>query len=75
MKKRILTVLLMSCAMAGAAPRPASSKAPSPGIEKQLEVYAARFLPYDPETKVTVSRSTEVLPGFMAFKVKRTGRY
>ena len=75
MKTRIVTVLLLSSALAAAAPRPASSKPPSPGIEKQLEVYAARFLPYDPETKVTVARSTEVLPGFQAYKVKRTGRY
>ena len=53
MKKRVVTVLLLSCALAGAAPRAASSKAPaSAGIEKQLEVYAARFLPYDPETKI-----------------------
>jgi hypothetical protein len=76
MKKRIVTVLLLAGALAAAAPRAASSKAPAlPGIEKQLEVYAAHFLPFDPETKVTVARSTEVLPGFVAFKVKRTGRY
>jgi protein-disulfide isomerase len=75
MSKRILTVLLLSSALAGAAPRPASSRPASPGIEKQLEVYAARFLPYDPETKVAVTRSTETLPGFASFKVKRTGRY
>ncbi len=76
MKKRIVTVLLLSCALAAAAPRAASSKVPVlPGIEKELEVYAARFLPFDPETKVTVTRSTEMIPGFLAFKVKRTGRY
>jgi protein-disulfide isomerase len=75
MSKRILTVLLLSSALAAAAPRPAASRPASPGIEKQLEVYAARFLPYDPETKVAVTRSTETLPGFVSFKVKRTGRY
>src|SRR6266545_5849621 len=76
MKKRILTVVLLSCALAAAAPRAASSKAPaSAGIEKQLEVYAARYLSYDPETKIAVTRSTETLPGFVAYKVKRTGRY
>jgi len=75
MRKRILTILVLSIALAGAAPRPASSKAPALGIEKQLEVYAARFLPYDPETKIAVTRSTESLPGFLAFKIKRTGRY
>jgi protein-disulfide isomerase len=77
MRKRTLTILVLSCLLAGAAPRPASSRAASAsaGIEKQLEVYAARFLPYDPETKIAVTRSTESLQGFRAFKVKRTGRY
>jgi protein-disulfide isomerase len=77
MSNRIITVLVLSCLLAGAAPRPASSKAAAalPGIEKQLEVYAARFLPYNPETKIAVTRSTETLQGFLAFKVKRTGRY
>jgi hypothetical protein len=75
MIKRILTILVLTSAVAGAAQKPAASKPAAAGIEKQLEVYAARFLPYDPETKVTVARSTEVLPGFQSFKVKRTGRY
>jgi len=75
MIKRILTILVLTAAAAGAAQKPAASKPAAAGIENQLEVYAARFLPYDPETKVTVARSTEVLPGFQAFKVKRTGRY
>jgi protein-disulfide isomerase len=75
MSKRILTIVLLTGALAAAAPRPASSRPATPGIEKQLEVYAARFLPWDPETKVAVTRSTEPLPGFSAFKIKRTGRY
>jgi protein-disulfide isomerase len=75
MIKRILTMLVLTCTVAGAAQKPAASNPAAAGIEKQLEVYAARFLPYDPETKVTVARSTEVLPGFQSFKVKRTGRY
>jgi protein-disulfide isomerase len=75
MIKRILTILVLTAAVAGAAQKPAASKPAAAGIEKQLEVYAARFLPYDPETKITVARSTEVLPDFQSFKVKRTGRY
>jgi protein-disulfide isomerase len=66
---------VLTSAVAGASQKPAASKPASVGIEKQLEVYAARFLPYDPETKVTVTRSTEPLAGFQAYKVKRTGRY
>ena len=75
MINRILTILVLTAAAAGAAQKPAASKPAALGIEKQLEVYAGRFLPYDPETKVTVSRSTEAMPGFQSFKVKRTGRY
>lgn len=75
MIKRILTILVLTSAVAGAAQKPAASKPAAAGIEKQLEVYAARFLPYDPETKVTVAKSTETLPGFQSYKVKRTGRY
>jgi hypothetical protein len=75
MSKRIALILLLSCALAGAAPKPATSRPAAAGIEKQLEVYAARFLPYDPETKVAVTRSTETLTGFQSYKVKRTGRY
>jgi protein-disulfide isomerase len=75
MIKRILTILVLTSAVAGAAQKPAASKPAAAGIEKQLEVYAARFLPYDPETKVTVTKSTETLTGFQSYKVKRTGRY
>jgi hypothetical protein len=75
MIKRILTILVMTSAVAGASQKPAASKPASAGIERQLEVYAARFLSYDPETKVTVTRSSETLAGFQAYKVKRTGRY
>ncbi len=76
MKKRIVTVLALAAVLAAAAPRAASSKAPvSPGMDKQLEVYLVRFLSFDPETKVTVARSTEAIPGFQAYKIKRTGRY
>jgi protein-disulfide isomerase len=75
MIKRILTILVLTSALAGAAQQPAASKPSSAGIEKQLEVFAARFLPYDPETKIAVTRSTETLTGFKSYKVKRTGRY
>ena len=75
MTKRIVAILLLTCALAGASPREGSSKASVAGIEKQLEVYASRFLSYNPETKVTVARSTETLPGFSSFKIKRTGKY
>jgi hypothetical protein len=74
MKKRIATILLLSSTLAGAAQRE-GSKASAPGVEKQLETYASRFFSYDPDAKLTVTRSNESLAGFLAFKVKRTGKY
>src|SRR6266536_5865529 len=74
MKKRIATILLLSSTLAGAAQRE-GPKAPAAGVEKQLETYASRFFSYDPDAKLTVTRSSESLPGFLAFKVKRTGKY
>ena len=53
----------------------ASPMAASTEVEKELSVYVARFLPFDPETKVTVEKSSEALPGFHAFKIHRKGRY
>jgi protein-disulfide isomerase len=76
MIKRILVILLLFGAVAAASPREGATKAPPEGaLEKQLEVYASRFLPYNPESKITVSRSTEVVPGFVSFKVSRKGKY
>jgi protein-disulfide isomerase len=75
MKRRILAVLLVSGALVAAAPKQASNKTAVGGVEKQLEAYLAKYLPYDPGTRVTATRSSETLAGFHAFKVKRTGRY
>ena len=78
MSKRILVILLLSCGLAEAAQREGAGKAASPGIagiEKQLESYALKFLPWDPQSKVTVTKSTESLPGFLSFKIKRAGKY
>ena len=81
MSKRIVWILLSTCFLtlaAWAAPKEEQAKAPAPGamgMEKQLEAYAQKFLPWDPQSKVTVTRSTEVVPGFQAFKVKRTAKY
>jgi hypothetical protein len=59
------------------APKPAKPAAPpaAASIEKQLADYAALYLPYNPETKITVSKASQKLPGFGAWKVTRKGRY
>jgi len=76
MRKRIATILLLSSALAGAVPQEGASKT-LPEVEKQLEIYASRFFAYDPDAKVTVTRSaaTETPLGFRSYKVKRTGKY
>jgi len=75
----ILTGVLLASITLGQtpAPRKASTKGKSEGetIEQRLEVYAARFLPFDPETRITVSKATDAIPGFDAFRVQRKGRY
>ena len=81
MSKRIVWILLSTCCFTLAAwadAREEQGKAAAPGamgIEKQLEAYALKFLPWDPQSKVTVTRSTESVPGFQAFKIKRTAKY
>jgi protein-disulfide isomerase len=52
-----------------------ASKEPESAIEKELPAYATRYLPFDPETKITVEKSSEHLPGFQAYKIHRQGRY
>jgi len=74
MKSRVRSVFLWTFAGLAATARAASPGVSLP-IEKQLEVYAARYLPFEPETRVTVAKSTERLPGFQGYQVKRTGRY
>lgn len=78
MSKRILLILLLSCGLAGAAQREGAGKgsaAAAAGVEKQLEVYASRFLAWDPQSKITVTKSTESVSGFQSFKIKRTAKY
>ncbi len=81
MKYRWIAPLALVVALpAAGSPRPQQKAAPASReaagtIEKELSVYAARFLPYDPDTKITVEKSSEPLPGFQAFKVHRRGKY
>src|SRR5437899_11731641 len=47
----------------------------SSGVERELVTYATHFLPFDPETKITIEKASETLPGFQGYKVHRRGRY
>ena len=63
-----------NAARGGKKPAPAA-KEPAGPVEKELQTYANHYLPYDPESKVTVEKSPETLPGFRAYKIHRQGRY
>jgi hypothetical protein len=45
------------------------------GVEARLPAYLVDYLPYDPGSKVTVTKSSERFPGFQGYKIKRTGKY
>ncbi|MEP6994104.1 MAG: thioredoxin domain-containing protein [Acidobacteriota bacterium] len=45
------------------------------GVEARLTTYLGNFLPYDPGSKVTVEKASDGVPGFQAFKIKRSGKY
>jgi protein-disulfide isomerase len=68
------SVAAFGLAQARAKPRPAAGPVAA-SIEKQLADYAAHYLPFDPQTKITVSKAPQKLPGFTAWKVTRKGRY
>ena len=79
-----LTTLVAAAAFARQATPPpapaakaaASAPAAAGTAEKAVEAYLAKYLPFDPETKITVARTTEKnVPGFRAYKAHRTGRY
>jgi protein-disulfide isomerase len=66
----------MALALGVALAAPGRAQSPAPGVEKALEAYLTRYLPFDPELRLKVAPTTEkTLPGFRAFKSTRTGRY
>jgi protein-disulfide isomerase len=74
----IVAVLAVAIGFAAAAPPEKGATAPKAApsaVETELVAYAAKFLPFNPETKVTVEKSSETLAGFQAYKVHRKGRY
>ncbi|HEY2796317.1 MAG TPA: thioredoxin domain-containing protein [Thermoanaerobaculia bacterium] len=50
-------------------------KSTAGGIEARLPGYLNIFLPFDPQSKVTVEKAPDKIPGFQSFKIKRTGKY
>ena len=72
MKRAIFAVagLLLAAGLLAQAPAPAGKT-----VEQELQTYAMTYLPFDPESKITVEKSSQVLPGFQGYKVNRKGRY
>jgi len=79
-------MLLAALSLAGLAPAkskrapgrtvtPVGAPAAAGGVEKRLVEYAALYLAYDPDTKITVGKSDLKLPGFTAWRIQRTGRF
>ena len=55
---------------------PAKGAAAAGGVEKALEAYLEKYLPFDLDSKITVTPSNEKpVPGFRSYKAHRTGRY
>jgi protein-disulfide isomerase len=79
--RRAALLVLTAASLAAIGLAPAKAKpakradAPAAGIEKRLADYAALYLPYAPQTQITVSKAPQKLPGFGAWKVTRKGRY
>jgi protein-disulfide isomerase len=79
--RRAALLVLTAASLAAIGLAPAKAKpakradAPAAGIEKRLADYAALYLPYAPQTQITVSKAPQKLPGFGAWKVSRTCRY
>jgi protein-disulfide isomerase len=86
-KSRVALIVAFTLATVGLAPVKAKAKAkPKPalaaaatvagaGLEKQVGDFVTLYLPWDPETRVTVEKSPLKLPGFSAWHAVRTGRY
>jgi len=71
-------VLLLADAVTGQTTERKSSpdaKVDASTVEKRLETYAARFLSFNPDSHITVSKAADKLPGFEAYHVKRKGQY
>ncbi len=77
MKMRATGLVLIGilCGVALAAGEQQGKAASGSSVEARLPAYLTNFLTWDPATKVTVEKSTERLPGFQGYKIKRTGKY
>ena len=74
MKTRAFGLCLLALGVGLGSAAGQAQSAPS-SVETRLPAYLQNYLPFDPESKVTVEKATDRLPGFQGYKVKRTGKY
>jgi hypothetical protein len=85
-KNRRIAVALLAgtAALAGISASAQTRKAAAPPAQTgggsavsaaDVQAYAAKFVPFDPESKVTVEKASDRLPGLQGWKVHRKGRY
>ena len=82
MKYRLVAILVAALALIGAVPARKSQKNGTPAGKAvraagndELVTYLTHFLPFNPDSIVTVEKSSETLPGFTGYKVLRKGRF
>ncbi len=75
MRTRVFVLGLLVAAILAAASSAVAAQGPPAGVEGRLTTYLGNFLPFDPASKIMVEKSTDRLPGFQAYKIKRTGKY
>jgi len=85
MTNRFRSILALAAAALAGAAAPAfafaaqqaqqHAAAPASSVESRLPGFLVNYLPYNPNSKITVERSSEKLPGFQGWKFKRTGKY
>ncbi|MEO8430150.1 MAG: thioredoxin domain-containing protein [Acidobacteriota bacterium] len=84
MPRKTAVVLLAATALTGLAASPPARKASaaqapaaasSPVTAADVSAYAGKFLPWDPDSRVTAEKGTERLPGMQGWKIRRKGRY
>ena len=66
-----LTAILLLAAGLAQAQAPAAARS----VEQEVAAYVQLYLPFDPESKVTAEKSSQVLPGFQGYHIVRKGKY
>jgi protein-disulfide isomerase len=74
-RNTLLATLALGAFVLGAASGAARPGEAARTVEQDLQAYALHFLPFDPDSKISVERAKETLPGFQGYRVVRTGRY